>query len=79
MNKDREVTYAEAYDFFEKHCASVEVFRNQKLERFYFPKPPVCEFLTSDMRNAIMFSIKRNSPAEKITDLFNYTDAVQFD
>ncbi|ETV83093.1 hypothetical protein, variant 2 [Aphanomyces astaci] len=96
MKSDRDVSYAEAYAFFRKHCASVEVHvggqssplpdhlggaaasggTTRRLQRFYFPKPPVCAFLTSDMRDTVMEDINRDSPAEKIQDLFQRSDAI---
>ncbi|ETW10527.1 hypothetical protein, variant 1 [Aphanomyces invadans] len=101
VKSDRDVSYVEAYAFFHRYCASVEVHvggdksgdvpvipgnnlksattdgrPRRRLQRFYFPKPPVCAFLTSDMRNAVMDNINRDSPAEKIQDLFQRSDAI---
>ncbi|OQR93909.1 inositol 1,4,5-trisphosphate receptor type 1 isoform 1, partial [Achlya hypogyna] len=81
MNLDRAVSYPEAYEFFESHCACIEVMvpdgRGAKqLQRFYFPKPPICAFLTSDMRDACMTDVNRDSPAEKVSDLFHRSDAL---
>ncbi len=85
MDSRGELTsYAEAHEFFRKHCASIEVYTpdishdivKKRLQRFYFPKPPVCQFLTSAMRDSCMTDINRDTPAEKIQDLFRRSDAV---
>ncbi|KAF0687294.1 Aste57867_20960 [Aphanomyces stellatus] len=82
LKNDRDFTYAEAYAFFSKNCASVEVHidavgvEEKRLQRFYFPKPPVCAFLTSDMRDSVMLDINRDSPAQKIADLFARSDGI---
>lgn len=76
-----DLLYMEAFNFFGRHCASVEVqisIENGKkrLQRFYFPKPPICTFLTPEMRKSVLESINRDSPPEKIQDLFRRSDSV---
>ena len=44
-----------------------------KLERVYFPIPPICEYLTEATREKVKWGVNRDSPGEKVQSFFEYT------
>ena len=51
-----DIRYNEAFYFFQSHTASVEIVREEHLERFYFPIPPICLHLTTKMKSRVLFA-----------------------
>ena len=62
-------TYEQAYDFFNKYTGSVELMIDDKLQRAYFPIPPACSRLTSQVKAETEWALNRSNAAEKVTDL----------
>lgn len=62
------VTYESAWSFFSNYTKSVEIVRDDKLERFYFPLPPMCTFLSQRTMEHYKWSIDRSSPSKKIQE-----------
>jgi hypothetical protein len=60
------ITYAMAWSFFADKTKSVEIARDGFLERFYFPIPPVCTYLSRQTQDTMKWSIDRSSPANKV-------------
>ena len=62
-----------ALEFFMHNTGCIEVNWNDKLERVYFPIPPVCSFLTEATIEKVKWTINRETPGEKVQSFFEYT------
>lgn len=57
--------------FFRKNSCRVEVVRDGELQRIYFARPIVSNFLSKVTRDAFVWGVDRSSPQNKIAGLFN--------
>ncbi len=65
-------SYTEAiyYQFFAVNTGYIEILvEGSELQRVYFPIKPVCRFLSKTSRQALMLSVDRQSPQQKIIGL----------
>merc|ERR1719446_747415 len=66
-----------ALEFFLKNTGCIEINWSRdgvdKLERVYFPIPPICEYLTEATREKVKWGVNRDSPGEKVQSFFEYT------
>jgi hypothetical protein len=62
-----------ALEFFQHNTGCIEINWVDKLERVYFPVPPICEFLTEATIEKIKWSLNRETPGEKVQSFFEYT------
>merc|ERR1711943_56929 len=64
-------------EFFLKNAGSIEIKWDTKLERVYFPIPPICTYLTEASRQKVLWGVNRESPGEKMMGFFTYTEELQ--
>jgi hypothetical protein len=62
-----------AIEFFQVNTGCIEVNWDGKLERVYFPIPPICAYLTEATREKVKWGVNRESPGEKVQSFFEYT------
>ncbi len=58
-----------AYWFFQKNAGRVEVVRDGRLERVYFPRPLLTNYLTRPSRDHFVWSVDRASAQSKLDGL----------
>lgn len=61
----------QAFIFFGKYTAYIEVHRSDKLYRQYFPKLPHCMALEKTLKTSFHNHINRESVNSKVTSLVN--------
>jgi len=66
-----------AVEFFTQNSGSIEIKWEEKLERIYFPIPPICAYLTEASRQRVLWGVNRESPGEKMMDFFTFTEELQ--
>lgn len=59
-----------AVEFFTLNAGCIEIKWGERLERVYFPIPPVCSYLTEASRQKILWGVSRESPGEKMQGFF---------
>jgi hypothetical protein len=64
--------YYEAYDFFKRRTATVEVNVYDNLVRLYFPVIPLCHKITEQMEERLVAEAERISHEEKIKSLMAF-------
>lgn len=62
-----------AYDFFQQNSATIEIIFENQIQRVYFMKHPISNFLDIHHKNSLMNSVRRDNPNEKISDFFAAT------
>ena len=67
---------AAAFAFFGSRTAQVEILRGGQLERFLFPVPPMCQYLTETTKERLKWSLNRDSAGKKIEGLFGHTGVI---
>jgi hypothetical protein len=66
------------YSYLEKLLLSIEVTDEKGSDQtVYFPRYPVFESLTGNLRDYIMLAVNRNSHRDKIVSLLSYTEGVK--
>ena len=65
-----EAKQIKAYTFFKENSASIEVVFQDTLQRIYFMKHPVTNYLSKELKNEVMSDVRRDNPNEKISDFF---------
>ena len=66
------------YTYLEKCLINIEVTDSQgKDQVIYFPKYPVFNSLTGNLRDFVMQEVERSSHRDKIVSLLGYTDGVK--
>ncbi|KAG2379446.1 hypothetical protein C9374_006563 [Naegleria lovaniensis] len=58
---------------FSKHTGSIEVLRNNNIEKVYFPIPRICHNLMDQARHHYVHSLPMMTPEEKVRQLYNDT------
>jgi len=66
-----------AVEFFTTNAGSIEIKWDDKLERVYFPIPPICQYLTEASRQRVLWGVNRESPGEKMMDFFTFTEELK--
>jgi len=61
-------------EFFALNAGCIEIKWGDKLERVYYPIPPVCTFLTEASRQKFLWGVSRDSSGEKLEGIFGITD-----
>jgi len=64
-------------EFFRRNAGCIEIKWEEKLERIYYPIPPICSYLTEASRQRVLWAVNRESPGEKMMDFFTITDDLQ--
>ena len=64
----------EALNFFKKNIAHIEIVRDNKLYRVFFPLLPTTRFLPKSLKNNFHEKVNRNSTKNKINDLMHNKD-----
>ena len=62
------------YWFYHRNVCRVEIVRESKLERIYFPRPLLANYLTKVSQDTFVTQVDRSSPAAKIDALVEATD-----
>ena len=62
-----------ALEFFMHNTGCIEINWDEKLERVYFPIPPVCSFLTEATIEKVKWTLNRETSGEKVQSFFEYT------
>ena len=66
------------YSYLEKCLLNIEITDDNGKDQFiYFPKYPVFNSLTGNLRDFIMTEVNRNSHRDKIVSLLSYTKGVK--
>jgi hypothetical protein len=60
-----------AYLFFQRNLCRIEILRSGELERLYFPRPVISNYLTKLTKESFVWGVDRTSPQEKVEGLFN--------
>lgn len=60
-----------AYWFFQRNMCRVEMVRDFQLERMYFPRPVISNYLTKLTKDGFVWQVDRTSPQAKVDGLFN--------
>ena len=55
--------------FYAKYSSSVEIVSNGKLQTFYFPRYPHCEFMDSEAKDTFNNEVNRSTARTKCQDL----------
>jgi len=66
-----------ALEFFQKNAGTIEINWSGKVERVYFPIPPICEFLTEASRQKVLWGVDREMAGEKMMGFYMFTDELQ--
>jgi hypothetical protein len=62
-----------AMNFFQQNSGTIEIIFENQIQRVYFMKHPVSNFLDIHHKNSLMNSVRRDNPNEKISDFFAAT------
>jgi len=65
-----------AFTFFKRHTARIEVVIEGRLQRTYFPIPPICSYISTASRAQLVASVNRDSASGKVTDMLVKADDV---
>jgi len=66
-----------AVEFFTQNAGCIEINWQDKLERVYYPIPPICAYLTEASRQKVLWGVSRESPGEKMMDFYTFTEELQ--
>jgi len=66
----------EAFDFFSRNSAHIEVVRNKKLEKVHFMLLPFCKEIPQEKKNYFHDHVNRQSPQTKVSDLVKFADQI---
>jgi cytochrome b561 len=61
-------------NFFVRSTGSIEIVRNNKLERVYFRIPPVCSHISDSSKENLLLRVKRTTQKDKIQDFFELSE-----
>ena len=65
-----------AFTFFKRHTARIEVVIDGRLQRTYFPIPPICSYISKESKAQLVASVNRDSAAGKVADMLLKGDDV---
>ena len=65
--------HQDVLSIFSKQTGTIEVLRNNKIEKLYFPKPKICNNLIDKARSTYINSLDVMTPEEKVRTLYNDT------
>ena len=71
---DRKQLVKQAILFFKDKMAHIEILRDNKIEKIYFPLLPCCKHLAKDVRVEFHETVNRSSTKRKIADLMKASD-----
>jgi hypothetical protein len=63
-------TFNEAFKFFKIYTASIEVQRDEKLEKIHFAIPFECRNITTNIKTNLIYHTNRGSDQERLEDFF---------
>lgn len=66
-----------AFDFYLSLLASVEIDRDGKIEQSFFRVPGMIMFLSTDMKDKLLYQLNRNSHEEKVKSIYQRTELCQ--
>ncbi|EFC39952.1 predicted protein [Naegleria gruberi] len=66
-------TNSKELSYFKQRTGSIEVLRNNVLEKIYFPKPTICNNIIDKARSNYANSLHVMTPQEKVRKLYNDT------
>ena len=56
-------------NFFENQSAQIEIYKEGKLQKFWFPRLPYCVFQNSDVKDEFLANVNRTDSKTKCNDL----------
>jgi hypothetical protein len=59
------------FEYIQSHTGRIEITMNGNLQRVYFPKPPVCLYISPQAKKDLMINVVRESNTTKIADLID--------
>jgi len=66
-----------ALEFFQKNAGCIEINWSGKIERVYFPIPPICAYLTEASRQKVLWGVDREMAGEKMMGFYMFTEELQ--
>lgn len=51
-----------AYEFFKYHSRRIEIAIEDQLQGIYFPKKPICQYLSQSKKKEFMANVNRDTP-----------------
>eukprot|EP00357_Protocruzia_adherens_P012877 CAMPEP_0115003954 /NCGR_PEP_ID=MMETSP0216-20121206/18921_1 /TAXON_ID=223996 /ORGANISM="Protocruzia adherens, Strain Boccale" /LENGTH=463 /DNA_ID=CAMNT_0002369863 /DNA_START=1584 /DNA_END=2971 /DNA_ORIENTATION=- len=67
--EDKRRIFQEAYKFFQRNSAHIEIVRGEILEKVYFFQQPHCHYLKKELKRDFHDNVRRVSQKSKVTDL----------
>lgn len=67
----------ELFEFLEKNLLQIEIINGGIPQTVIFPKYPVFNSLTGNLRDTVMNSVSRSTHRDKIVSLLGYTSAIK--
>lgn len=75
LNEDKQQKHNKlALEFFGKHTASIEINRNGKLYKLFFPKIPHCIHITKELKYEFQQNANRATLNSKVLSLVNLSE-----
>ncbi|EFC42308.1 predicted protein [Naegleria gruberi] len=68
--------HSQLVSVFSESTASIEVLRDNKIEKIYFSKPTICNNLMDKARSNYVNSLDVMAPEEKVRTLYNHTFSI---
>ena len=66
----RKLDKQEALRYYRSNTDSIEIYRNDKLEKIFFPIPELCQFLSQSSKQEIMKGVDVDEQGSKIPEFF---------
>lgn len=65
------------YEFLEKCLLEIEIVNSGQPQTIIFPKYPVFNSLSANLRDAVMEKVSRTTHRDKIVSLLGYTSSIK--
>lgn len=75
--KTKNSTNFQLYDFLEKNLLQIQIMNGGMPQTVIFPKYPVFNSLSGNLRDTVMTSVSRSTHRDKIVSLLGYTSAIK--
>ena len=66
----------EALSFFKTNIKSIEIFKDNRKETIYFPKIPICNNKTEQLKTKLIYNVDRSSHKAKVESLMNFQEDI---